>query len=97
MAPVIRTNVDLQIEILPSDGIRLPFFLQAATSEHRRFLAARSSRQSAAMYHSRSVTPSSEFASRLGVEPSCSIPAEVSVLIEEPRTFCAVRWSALGP
>jgi len=26
MAPVIRTNVDFQIEIVPADGIRLPFF-----------------------------------------------------------------------
>jgi hypothetical protein len=25
MAPVIRTNVDFQIEIVPADGIRLPF------------------------------------------------------------------------
>jgi hypothetical protein len=37
VAPVIRTNVDFQIEIVPADGNRLPFFLEAATSEHRRF------------------------------------------------------------
>jgi hypothetical protein len=35
-----RTNVDFQIEIVPADGIRLPFFLEAATSERCRFWAA---------------------------------------------------------
>jgi hypothetical protein len=27
MAPLIRTKVDFQIEIVPADGIRLPFSL----------------------------------------------------------------------
>jgi len=37
---MLRTNVDFQIEIVPADGIRLPFFLEAETSEHRRFLGS---------------------------------------------------------
>jgi hypothetical protein len=40
MALVIRTNVDFQIEIVPADGIRLPFSLEAETSERRRFLGS---------------------------------------------------------
>jgi hypothetical protein len=40
MAPVVRTNADFQIEIVPADGIRLPFFLEAETSERRRFLGS---------------------------------------------------------
>jgi hypothetical protein len=34
------TNVDFQIEIVPADGIRLPFLLEAETSERRRFLGS---------------------------------------------------------
>jgi hypothetical protein len=37
MRPVIGTNVDFQIEIV---RIRLPFFLEAETSERRRFLGS---------------------------------------------------------
>jgi hypothetical protein len=37
---------DFQIEIVPADGIRLPFFLEAVTSERRRFLGSTQSRQS---------------------------------------------------
>jgi len=44
MAPVMRTNVDFPIEIVPADGIRLPFFLEAETSERRRFLGSTKSR-----------------------------------------------------
>jgi hypothetical protein len=33
-------NVDFEIEIVPADVIRLPFFLEAGTSERRRFGAA---------------------------------------------------------
>jgi hypothetical protein len=33
-------NVDFQIEIVPADGIRLPFLLGAETSERRRFLGS---------------------------------------------------------
>jgi hypothetical protein len=40
MRPVIGTNVDFQIEIVPADGIRLPFLLGAETSERRRFLGS---------------------------------------------------------
>jgi hypothetical protein len=40
MAPVTRTNVDFQIEVVPTDGIRLPFLLGAETSERRRFLGS---------------------------------------------------------
>jgi hypothetical protein len=40
MAPGIRTHVDFQIEIVPADGIRLPLFLEAETSERRRFLGS---------------------------------------------------------
>jgi hypothetical protein len=47
IAPVIRANVDSQIEIVPADGIRLPFISVAETSERRLFLAASQSRQSA--------------------------------------------------
>jgi hypothetical protein len=38
IAQVIPTNIDFQIEIVPADGIRLPFSLGAETSERRRFL-----------------------------------------------------------
>jgi len=34
------TNVDFQIEIVPADGIRLPFYFEAETSERRRFLSS---------------------------------------------------------
>jgi len=37
---LMRTNVDFQLEIAPADGIRLPFFLEAETSERRRFLGS---------------------------------------------------------
>jgi hypothetical protein len=40
LALVVRTNVDFQFEIAPADGIRLPFFLVAETSERRRFLGS---------------------------------------------------------
>jgi hypothetical protein len=35
--PAIRANVDFWFDIAPADGIRLPFFLEAETSERRRF------------------------------------------------------------
>jgi len=47
VAPMIRTNVDFQIEIVPADGIRLPFLLEVETSERRRFLGSSQSKQSA--------------------------------------------------
>ena len=37
MAPVMRTNVNFQIETGPADNIRPPFFLPAETSERRHF------------------------------------------------------------
>jgi hypothetical protein len=40
MALVIRTSVDFQIEMVPPDGIRLPFLLGAETSERLRFLGS---------------------------------------------------------
>jgi hypothetical protein len=40
MAPAIRSNVDFWTEVLPADGIRLPFFFEAETSERRRFLGS---------------------------------------------------------
>jgi hypothetical protein len=40
LAPAMRINVDFQIEIVPADGIRLPFFLRTVTSEGRRFLGS---------------------------------------------------------
>jgi hypothetical protein len=36
----LSINVDFEIEIVPADGITLPFFLEAETSECRRFWAA---------------------------------------------------------
>jgi hypothetical protein len=38
IAPMIRANVEFQI--VPADGIRLPFSLEAETSERRRFLGS---------------------------------------------------------
>jgi hypothetical protein len=37
MLPIIQTNGDFQIEIVPADGNSLPFLLGPATSERRRF------------------------------------------------------------
>jgi hypothetical protein len=39
------TNQDM-FSVLPADGIRLPFFLEAETSERRRFLGGSQLRQS---------------------------------------------------
>jgi hypothetical protein len=39
VVPVIRINLDFQIEIVPADGIRLPMG-EAETSVGRRFWAA---------------------------------------------------------
>jgi hypothetical protein len=39
-APALSSNIDFQIEIVPADGIRLPFFLEAETSVRRCFWAA---------------------------------------------------------
>jgi hypothetical protein len=40
MRPVLRTVFDFEVEIVPADGIRLPFFLEAETSERHRFLGS---------------------------------------------------------
>jgi hypothetical protein len=37
MEPVMRTNVNFEIETVSADGIRLPFFRQTETSERRHF------------------------------------------------------------